>query len=137
MTTLKQRISADYMAAFKSKNAVAKSILSTVKGEIQNVEKNTGQSELDDTGVMKILTKTAKSLKETISLSEDQESKDQLTVVEGYMPKEMSREDVSAKVGSLIASGANSIGMVMKAFAADAVDRKVVAEVFAEMQSEA
>ncbi len=134
MTTLKQRISSDYIAAFKAKDAVKKSILSTVKGEIQNVEKNTGQPDLDDAGVMKILTKTAKNLNISIAEADDEGSKLELAVLEGYMPKMMSREEVEAKVGALIAGGADNIGMVMKAFALDAVDKKMVAEVFGELK---
>ena len=33
--TLKEKINADFMTAFKSKNVIAKSILSVVKGEIR------------------------------------------------------------------------------------------------------
>ncbi len=40
--TLKEKINSDFMTAFKSKNVVAKSILSVVKVEIQTVEKNVG-----------------------------------------------------------------------------------------------
>ena len=67
--TLKEKINSDFMTAFKSKNVVAKSILSVVKGEIQTVEKNVGVDNLSDAEVIKILTKTVKSLKETISMS--------------------------------------------------------------------
>ena len=70
--TLKEKINADFMTAFKSKNMVAKSILSVVKGEIQTVEKNIGSDNLSDVEVTKILTKTVKSLKETISLNNKQ-----------------------------------------------------------------
>jgi hypothetical protein len=36
--TLKERINADYMTAFKSKDSVAKKLLSVIKGEIQTIE---------------------------------------------------------------------------------------------------
>jgi uncharacterized protein YqeY len=73
--TLKEKISKDYMIAFKEKNAVSKNLLSVIKGEIQTVEKNKSVENLSDEDVMKILTKTAKSLKETISLTNDEKSK--------------------------------------------------------------
>ena len=73
--TLKEKINADFMTAFKSKNVVTKSILSVVKGEIQTVEKNIGVDSLSDDEVIKILTKTVKSLKETISMTGDEKSK--------------------------------------------------------------
>lgn len=135
MTTLKTRIAADYITAFKAKDAIKKSILSTVKGEIQTVEKNTGQVDLDDEGVMKILTKTVKNLNISIAEADDEGSKQELSVLEGYMPKQMSREEVKAKVEGLLAGGATNIGAIMKAFALDAVDKKLVAEVFGEFKT--
>ena len=134
MTTLKQRIAADHMAAFKNKETVRKSILSTVKGEIQTVEKNTGQAELSDEEVTRIMTKTIKSLNETISLTGDEESKEQLAILSAYMPKQMSREEIKQRVQELIASGAGNIGQVMKEFSSASADKKMVAEVFGELK---
>lgn len=132
MTTLKQRISADYMTAFKNRDNDRKTILGVIKSAIQTEEKNTGQTEMSDEDVMKILNKQVKSLNETISLADDAESKMQLAIVEEYMPKRMSREEVVAKVAQLKSDSdvPLSIGAVMKAFANDAVDKKVVSEVF-------
>ena len=59
---IKEQINKDYMTAFKAKNTVAKNLLSVIKGEIQTQEKNTGVDNLSDEEVLKILTKTAKSL---------------------------------------------------------------------------
>ena len=44
---LKEKISTDYMSAFRAKNTVAKNLLSVIKGEIQTIEKNTGESPFD------------------------------------------------------------------------------------------
>ena len=134
MTPLKQRISTDYITAFKSKDAVRKSILSVVKGDIQTVEKNTGVADLSDEDVMKILVKTVKNLNETLSQTQDAESTAQLAVLSEYMPKQLTREEVKAKVDELKAASdvPLNIGAVMKAFAMDAVDKKMVAEVFNE-----
>jgi len=130
---LKEQISKDYMTAFKEKNVVAKNLLSVVKGEIQTIEKNTGVECLSNEDVTKILNKTAKSLKEVIELSGDEESKLQLLIVEGYLPKEMTREDVTKKVNELVNSGVTNIGGIMKEFASLQVDRKVVSEVIKEV----
>ena len=67
--SLKEKISKDYMTAFKERNAVAKNLLSVVKGEIQTIEKNTSIENMSDEDVTKILNKTVKSLKETLSNS--------------------------------------------------------------------
>ena len=131
--TLKEKINADFMTAFKSKNMVAKSILSVVKGEIQTVEKNIGSDNLSDVEVTKILTKTVKSLKETITLSNDEKSKVELSVIEVYLPTQMSKEEVTAKVTELVNSGITQIGAIMKEFASLPADKKMVSESIKEL----
>jgi uncharacterized protein YqeY len=131
--TLKEKINADFMTAFKSKNVVAKSILSVVKGEIQTVEKNIGVDSLSDAEVIKILTKTVKSLKETISMTGDEKSKMELEIVEVYLPTQMSKEEVTKKVTELVNSGVTQIGMIMKEFATLPADKKMVSEVVKEI----
>ena len=131
--TLKEKINADFMTAFKSKNMVAKSILSVVKGEIQTVEKNIGSDNLSDAEVTKILTKTVKSLKETITLSNDEKSKVELSVIEVYLPTQMSKEEVTAKVTELVNSGITQIGAIMKEFSTLPADKKMVSESIKEV----
>ena len=138
---IKEQINKDYMTAFKSKNTVAKNLLSVVKGEIQTVEKNTGVDNLSDEDVLKILTKTAKSLNETIkSLAPiDGKGEDivqacaELAIIESYLPKQMSREEVTEKVTELVNSGITNIGSIMKEFAQLPVDKKIVSEVIKEL----
>ncbi len=130
--SLKEKISKDYMTAFKERNAVAKNLLSVVKGEIQTIEKNTGVDCLSDAEVIKILNKTAKSLNEVIATNGDEESKLQLTIVEALLPASLTREDIVAKVNELVASGVTNMGGIMKEFATLQVDRKVVSEVIKE-----
>ena len=62
--TLKERINADFMTAFKNKDNVRKTILGVLKASIQTQEKNAGQSDMSDEDVMKILNKQVKNLKE-------------------------------------------------------------------------
>jgi uncharacterized protein YqeY len=112
---------------------VAKSILSVVKGEIQTVEKNIGSDSLSDAEVTKILTKTVKSLKETITLSNDEKSKVELSVIEVYLPTQMSKEEVTAKVTELVNSGITQIGAIMKEFATLPADKKMVSESIKEV----
>ncbi len=130
---LKEQISKDYMTAFKERNVVAKNLLSVVKGEIQTIEKNTGVDCLSDAEVIKILNKTAKSLKEVITTSGDAESITQLEMVNALLPTAMTREDVVVKVNELVASGITNIGGIMKEFATLQVDRNIVSEVIKEV----
>lgn len=130
--TLKERVNADYLKAFKEKNTVAKNLLSVVKGEIQTIEKNTGSASLSDEEVIKILNKTAKSLKETINAGGEQ-AKLELEIVESYLPKQMSKEEITTKVKELVGSGVTNIGAIMKEFATLPADKKVVSEVVKEV----
>ena len=130
--TLKERVNADYLKAFKEKNTVAKNLLSVVKGEIQTIEKNPGSASLSDEDVIKILNKVAKSLKETINAGSEQ-AKVELEIVESYLPKQMSKEEITNKVKELINSGVTNIGAIMKEFAALPADKKVVSEVVKEV----
>lgn len=130
---LKETISKDYMIAFKERNTVAKNLLSVIKGEIQTIEKNTGVDCMSDEDVQKILNKTAKSLKEVIATNGDEESKLQLTIVETYLPKQLSREEIVVIVKELVSNGATNVGAIMKAFGTIPADKKIVGEVIKEV----
>ena len=129
---IKEKINKDYMTAFKAKNTVAKNLLSVIKGEIQTVEKNTGVENMSDEDVLKILTKTSKSLKEMVAGGNEQ-AKIELEIVEGYLPKQMSIEEVTQKVTEIVNSGITNIGAIMKEFAQLPVDKKMVSEVIKEI----
>lgn len=127
---LKERVNADYIKAFKEKNTVVKNLLSVVKGEIQNAEKAPGSDEsISDEGVVKILNKIAKSLKEV----NNEQSKIELDFIDGYLPKQMTKEEITAKVTELVNSGVTNIGAIMKEFASLPADKKVVSETLKEI----
>jgi len=139
--TLKERISADYMAAFKAKDTASKNLLSVIKGEIQTAEKNTGVENMADEDVAKILNKTAKGLSESISKMKSiagqeeniAQASAELAILQSYLPKLMSREEIVKKVSEMKESGIVNIGQIMKEFAGLPVDRKVVSEVIKEV----
>jgi uncharacterized protein YqeY len=141
---IKEQINKDYMTAFKAKNVVAKNLLSVVKGEIQTIEKNTGVENMSDEDVLKILQKSAKSLRETISSLEKTQTgmyfsndlvsaKEELGIIESYLPKQMSKEEVTTKVTELKDAGVTNIGAIMKEFASLPADKKMVSEVIKEV----
>ena len=131
--TLKEKINADYMTAFKAKDAVSKKLLSVIKGEIQTIEKNVGVDSLSDEEVTKILNKTVKSLKETLQASDSADTKLELEIVEAYLPKQLSKDEIVSKVTELKVAGITNIGQIMKEFATLPVDRKIVSEVIKEV----
>jgi len=138
---IKEQINKDYMTAFKEKNTVAKNLLSVVKGEIQTIEKNTGVDNLSDEEVLKILTKTAKSLNETIKALSPIDGKGddivqacaELAIVQCYLPTQMTKEEVIEKVTEIVNSGVTNIGSIMKEFSQLSADKKVVSEVIKEI----
>ena len=130
--TLKEKINKDYIEAFKAKNTVAKNLLSVIKGEIQTIEKNTGVENLSDEDVIKILNKTVKSLKETLTSVTESEKmmyvQTELSIVYSYLPTQLSVEEIQSKIDALVASGVKNLGMIMKEFNSFPVDKKVVSE---------
>jgi uncharacterized protein YqeY len=83
--------------------------------------------------VTKILNKTVKSLKETLQASNDEDTRLELEIVEAYLPKQMSKDEIVSKVTELKVAGVTNIGQIMKEFATLPVDRKLVSEVIKEV----
>jgi uncharacterized protein len=138
--TLKQKISADFLQAFKSGDKVKKNLLGVVKGEITTVEKNTNSGDLSDAEVTKILNKIAKNLKETIAQANSEEAKAELSVIEAYLPKQMTEAEIRVAVEQIIAeTGASSpgeMGKVMGGFNAKyagQADGKIVSVIVKEL----
>ena len=133
---LKSKINADYITAFKTKNVVGKSLLSTLKGEITTQEKNLVVENLSDEEISKILNKFAKNLQENIETLKGRSDRNEtlmgamkeLEMIESYLPKALSASEISSKIDELIASGANNMGMIMKGFAGLQADKKLVSE---------
>jgi uncharacterized protein YqeY len=129
---LKEKINKDYIDAFKAKNVIAKNLLSVIKGEIQKSEKDNRVENLSDEDVIKILNKSLKSLKETMSSLKESDKIEivntELSIVESYLPKQLSVSEIQSKIDFLINSGVTNIGQIMKEFSNLPVDRKVVSE---------
>lgn len=130
------------MEAFKSGDKIKKNLLGVVKGEITTTEKNTNTESLADAEVAKILTKIAKNLKETIAASNSEEAKTELSVVEAYLPKQMSESEIRSAIEQVIvetgASSPGEMGKVMGGFNAKyagKADGKIVSNIVKELLS--
>lgn len=126
--TIEKRIETDFMSAFKSRNMEVKTLLGTVKGEMQNLKKVLNVESLSDEKSIDLLSKFAKNMKETIRLTNDEKTKSELVIIEQYLPKQMTESEIIDKLNEVIASGATNIGQVMKAFAGLPVDKKMLSE---------
>jgi uncharacterized protein YqeY len=131
---LKEKISLDYMSAFKEKNTVAKNLLSVVKGEIQTTEKNIGVENLSDEEVTKILTKTSKSLKESQSKFPSAQTAEELFIIESYLPSQLSEGEIREKIKCFISNGVSNVGEIMKAFSSIPADKKLVSQIYNELK---
>jgi uncharacterized protein YqeY len=135
METLKEKISKDYVVAFKAGEKVKKNLLGVIKAEITTKEKNTNVQDLADKDVLDILKSVAKKLKETLSLVDDAQSKEELAIVELYLPKQMSEDEIKVAVNAIIAETSaknGEMGKVMGMFSkkhAGLADNKLVSSV--------
>lgn len=130
---LREQIYADYMTAFKERDTVKKNLLSVVKGEIQTLEKNLGVDSLSDDEVTKILNKVAKSLREVLitdSATVISDVRVELDIIEAYLPKQMTEDEIKSKINELINNGAGNVAEIMRAFATLPADRKQVSQIY-------
>ena len=128
--TLKERINADFMLAFKNKDMSKKNFLGVIKGEIQTEEGRTGVA--TDEVVLGILKKMEKSLTQTNT----PESLKELEYVKPYLPQLMSREQVISLIKEMINNGHDNMGKIMKQFNTEysgKADNKIVSEVTKEL----
>lgn len=111
--TLKERINADYIAAFKAKDTIGKSALSGLKSKILEAEKagpaGPAGTELSDADVLKIVIGTIKQRKQSVEEFTKANRMDlveqellELTPIEAYLPKQMDDKEIAEAVKCII-----------------------------------
>ena len=122
-----EQISKDIMAAMKAHDKVRLEALRNIKKNFIEAKTAPGANdELSDDAALKILAKMAKQGKDTAALYHEQNRADlaeeeeaQVKVIETYLPKQLSDEEVEKEVAAIIAGvGATSMrdmGKVMGA----------------------
>lgn len=144
---LEEKINADIKSAMLAKEASKLEALRAIKSAILLLK--TSPEGLNDDTEMKALLKMVKQRKETADLYITQNRKDladvelaQAAVIEVYLPKQMSEEDIKAEVAKIItAVGATSpadMGKVMGAASkqlAGKADGKVISGIVKELLS--
>jgi len=109
--TLIEKINKDYVDAFKTKNAVAKSALSSVKAKVIEFEKSGSTKDgAKDEDVLKIIISVIKQRKQSIEEfkkagREDLVSSEtsELSVIEEYLPKQMTDAEILENTKVVIA----------------------------------
>ena len=149
--SLKEKIDADIKSAMLAKNKDELRALRSIKSLILLAETDKGaQGEVSADAEIKLLTKAAKQRKESAEVYAGQGRTDlekieldELAVIEKYLPKQLSEEEVAAKLKEIIAEvgakGPGDMGKVMgaatKAFAGTA-DNKVVSALVKSLLSQ-
>lgn len=123
--SLTKNIAEEMKAAMRAKDKVKLESLRAIKSALMlaQTEKGAG-AELDQDEELKILTRLQKQRKDSISIYEEQgrddlasEEKEQLAVIETFLPKALSPEELSDYLKNLIAelgaSGPQDMGKVM------------------------
>ena len=120
--TLKEKISADFMTAFKAKDMDRKNFLGVVKGEIQN-EEGRGTVATDEV-VLGILRKMEKSLTQTNT----PESLGELEYIKPYLPQLMSEDQIRVILGGYKSDGLDNMGALMGAFNKEYKGKTIIRE---------
>ena len=135
-----EQISKDIMSAMKAHDKVRLEALRNIKKNFIEAKTAPGSNdELTDDTALKILAKMAKQGKDTAALYHEQNRPDlaeeeaQVKVIETYLPKQLSDEEVEKEVKSIIAGvGATSMrdmgkvmGAATKALAGKADGKKI------------
>ena len=138
---LKERIDADLKAAMKDKDAARLSVVRMLKSAIKYREIEL-MKPLDDAGVEAVVATEIKRRRDSVEQyragsREDLASKEEgeIAVLQGYLPQQLSAEEVAAKVDAAIArsgaQGPKDMGAVMKLLMPEVqgrADGKVVSE---------
>ncbi|WOK06441.1 GatB/YqeY domain-containing protein [Imperialibacter roseus] len=148
--SLKTQIDGDIKQAMLSKNSERLRALRAIKSLILLAESEKGaKAELDQAAEMAILTKAAKQRKDSLAIFEEQNRPDlaekeqaELDVINEFLPKQLSEEEVKSEVAKIIAQvGASSpqdmgkvMGAATKALAGKA-DGKLISTLVKELLS--
>lgn len=122
--TLKEKLMADFKEAMKAHDTVRKETISFARAAIKQYEVDK-REELDDEGIIAILAKQVKMRKDALSDFEKagrddlaQSYKDEIAVLESYLPKQLEADvimaivkEVAAELG--IEGGKQNMGKLM------------------------
>jgi uncharacterized protein YqeY len=137
------KINEDLKAAMKAKDEIKLSVLRMMKSKVLYVN---ARGDLPEAEVIKIINKYAKDLKESIEEfrkvgreAEVKKIEQELAIVQAYLPKELSPDEIKALVQQTIqevgAASIKDMGNVMKAVLAKdpSADGKLVSQFVREL----
>lgn len=121
---LKEKLMEDLKESMKTKDTVRKNAVQMVRASILQIEKDKG-IEVEDEKIIDIIAKEVKTKKDALKDFEKAERQDlidltnrEIEILQEYLPKQLSRDEVKAKVQKIISEiGATSMkdmGAIMK-----------------------
>src|SRR6266436_4137661 len=145
--TLPERIDADLKDAMRAKEAGKLSVLRGLKSALKYAAIEKADAALDDTAAVQVIRKQVKQRQDSIESFEKggrpdlaAKEKEELEILNAYLPKGLSAEELSALVRETIAEvGATSkaqMGAVMKALQAKVAGRVDGKTLSAEVQKQ-
>jgi uncharacterized protein YqeY len=122
--TLKERLNQDMKEALKAHDSARLSAIRMIISAVRNKEID-ARKDMDDEGVLSVLSTSAKQRRESIEQYEKagrqdlvDKEKAELEVIMSYMPQQMGREEIEALVRDAVAesgaAGPADMGKVMK-----------------------
>jgi uncharacterized protein len=146
---LSERVDADLKTAMREKNATKLAVLRMLKAAIMNatIEKSGAQGQLSDADAIQVIRKQVKQRQDSIESFEKggraelaAKERDELSILNSYLPQAMSADEISKIVRETIAeTGATSktqMGAVMKAVQAKVAGRADGKTVSTEVQKQ-
>ena len=146
---LSERVDSDLKTAMREKNATKLAVLRMLKAAIMNaaIEKSGAQGKLNDTDATQVIRKQVKQRQDSIESFEKggraelaAKEKEELSILQSYLPQQMSADEISKAVRETIAEvGATSkqqMGAVMKAVQAKVAGRADGKTLSAEVQKQ-
>lgn len=122
------RLRADKMAALKEKDTVKNKVITMLMSGMTYKRKELGR-DLTEQECLDVIAKELKQEKEALDLAAGREDKiaelqTEIAILESYLPKQLSAEEVAAKVAELVAAAGlettiKNKGMIMKAVMAE------------------
>jgi uncharacterized protein YqeY len=127
MTTLIETIKKDQLQARKNKDSFAATALTTLIGEAEMIGKNDGNRQSTDEEVVGVVGKFVKNINDTIkelnkkggdNTARVADLEKEKTILNAYMPKQLTEDELRAEMQKLIAefslSGPKGMGVLMK-----------------------
>ena len=123
--TMKSRLNEDMKQAMRDKDTLRRDVIRYLRSEIRNQEIRE-QKDLDDAGVIQVLSRQAQQRRDSIQTYRDADRQDlvekeesELSVILAYLPQQMTADEIAGLVQQVVAevgaSGPGDMGKVMGA----------------------